>query len=83
MTPLVRKLQDSLRQDVLAPTLDRFDEVERRLDGLEHRLTEIQGLLELVLARADSSNERSVAVMESTARNTRRLEDLEHALGAR
>ncbi len=83
MTPLARKLQDSLRQDVLAPTLDRFDEVERRLDGLERGLREVQDLLELVLARAEASNERSVAVMENTARNVRRLEELEQALGGR
>jgi hypothetical protein len=83
MTPLVRRLEESIREEFLTPTLARFDELERRLDGLERRLTEVQDLLQVVLARAEASSERSLAVMESTARNARRLEELEQALGAR
>jgi hypothetical protein len=83
MKPLLRKLRDSLCRQLLAPTFDRFDDLERRLNGLEHRLREIQDLLEVVLARAEASSERSLAVIDSTARNARRLEELEQALGAR
>jgi hypothetical protein len=82
MKPLAGKLED-LRQDFLRPILDRCDQVERRLDGLERRLTEIQELLEVVLARAEASHERSLTVVESAARIARRLEELEQALGAR
>jgi hypothetical protein len=82
MKPLAGKLED-LRQDVLRPILDRCDQVERRLDRLERRLTEVQELLEAVLARAEASHERSLTVVESAARNARRLEELEQALGAR
>jgi len=71
-----------VRDGVLAPAGDRFDELDRRLAVLERQLSEIQGLLEVVLARAEASNERSLGILESAARQAQRLEELERALGA-
>ena len=82
MKPLAGKLED-FRHDLLDPVMERFDRVDRRLGELERRVTEIQELLEVVLARAEASHERSLTVVESAARNTRRLEELEQALGRR
>jgi len=82
MRPVLRKVRGSVRDGVLAPAGDRFDELDRRLAALERQLSEIQGLLEVVLARAEASNERSLGILESAARQAQRLEELERALGA-
>ena len=68
---------------VLGVIFERFDRLEGRLDHLEHRLTEIETLLEHVSARASARSEATFAVTESAARTARRLDEIERALGGR
>jgi hypothetical protein len=83
MGPLLRKLRAGLRGQLLEPVLDRLDAAERQRDHLEHRLDDLQALLEQVSARLSARTETSLAATESEARIARRLEELERLLGAR
>jgi tetrahydromethanopterin S-methyltransferase subunit G len=87
MERLLAAARGRLRRWFVEPPLrllfERFDQVNGRLDHLEHRLDEIEGLLEHVSARASARSEASSAVTESAARSARRLDEIERALGAR
>ena len=54
-----------------------------RLDKIDRRLSEMQDLLQVVLARAAATSERALTILEGAERNARRLEELERVLGAR
>jgi chromosome segregation ATPase len=75
------------RLDDLDHKLDRLDGLEGGLDkmsgDLDGRLSELQDLLQVVLARSAASSERAITILEGAARNARRLDELEQALGAR
>jgi DNA anti-recombination protein RmuC len=79
-----------VRLDDLNRKLDHLEEMSRglaemggQLEKIDGRLSEVQDLMQVVVARAAASTERAITILEGAARNERRLEELERALGAR
>jgi division protein CdvB (Snf7/Vps24/ESCRT-III family) len=60
----------------------RLDTVSARLDALQRRVAEAQAVVEATAARAASSTEQTLGVVESDARTARRFEEIERMLGA-
>jgi hypothetical protein len=67
----------------------RLDEVDERLDGISVRLDDLQGrvadaqaIVEATAARAATSTEQTLGVIESEARTARRFAEIERMLGA-
>jgi hypothetical protein len=60
----------------------RLDTVGDRLDELQRRVAEAQAVVEATAARAATSTEQTLGVVESGARTTRRFEEIERMLGA-
>jgi hypothetical protein len=81
--PLLRKLRAAVRHQLLVPVLERLDATDRKLDHLEHRMDDLQVLIEQVSARLSARTETMLAGVESEGRIARRLEELERQLGAR
>ena len=52
---------------------DRLDTVTTRLDELQHRVAEAQAVVEATAARAATSTEQTLGVVESGARTARRF----------
>jgi division protein CdvB (Snf7/Vps24/ESCRT-III family) len=61
---------------------ERLDTVSARLDALQTRVAEAQSVVEATAARAATSTEQSLGVVESNARTARRFEEIERMLGA-
>jgi hypothetical protein len=61
---------------------ERLDGVSARLDGLQTRVAEAQSVVEATAARAATSTEQTLGVVESNARTARRFEEIERMLGA-
>jgi|HubBroStandDraft_1064217.scaffolds.fasta_scaffold882575_1 hypothetical protein len=64
----------------------RLDAIDARLETmatLERRLAEVQATVEITAARAAASIEYSHGTAESEVRVTRRVEAIEHLLGAK
>jgi uncharacterized membrane protein len=67
----------------------RLDEIDHRLDGVSARLDDLRGrvadaqaVVEATAARAATSTEQSLGVVESEARTARRFAEIERMLGA-
>ncbi len=60
----------------------KVDEINGRLETLSTRLDEVQAVVEATAARAATSTEHSLGLVESDARTARRFEDIERLLGA-
>jgi hypothetical protein len=60
----------------------RLDDVGSRLDDVQRRVAEAQAVVEVSAARAASSTERSLGIVESDARTAKRFEQIEQMLGA-
>ncbi|HVC69683.1 MAG TPA: hypothetical protein VNC61_05395 [Acidimicrobiales bacterium] len=60
----------------------RLDDVGARLDEVQRRVAEAQAVVEATAARAATSTEQSLGVVESDARTARRFEEIERMLGA-
>jgi tetrahydromethanopterin S-methyltransferase subunit G len=85
----LRRAQSWIERRALAQLHDRLDEIDARFDSVDARLDEIQkhvadaqAVVEAVAARAASSTEYSLGVVESNARTARRFEQIERMLGA-
>jgi methyl-accepting chemotaxis protein len=61
---------------------ERLDQVTARLDQLAQRVAEAQAVVEATAARAASTTEQMLGVVESDARTARRFEEIERLLGA-
>jgi hypothetical protein len=61
---------------------DRLDDVGARLDEVQRRVAEAQAVVEATAARAATSTEQTLGVVESDARTARRFEEIERMLGA-
>jgi hypothetical protein len=61
---------------------ERLDTVSARLDQLQHRVADAQAVVEATAARAATSTEQSLGVVESDARTARRFAEIERMLGA-
>jgi hypothetical protein len=61
---------------------ERLDTVSARLDQLQRRVADAQAVVEATAARAATSTEQSLGVVESDARTARRFEEIERMLGA-
>jgi hypothetical protein len=82
----VRRAQGWVERRVFAQLHLRIDAIDARLqamDVLERRLGEVQATVETTAARAAASIEYSQGAAESEARVVRRIDAIEHALGAR
>jgi len=60
----------------------RLDTVSVRLDGLQHRVADAQAVVEATAARAATTTEQTLGVVESDARTARRFDEIERMLGA-
>jgi division protein CdvB (Snf7/Vps24/ESCRT-III family) len=60
----------------------RLDDVGARLDEVQRRVAEAQAVVEATAARAATSTEHTLGVVESDARTARRFEEIERMLGA-
>jgi hypothetical protein len=60
----------------------RLDDVGARLDGLQRQVADTQAVVEATAARAATSTEQTLGVVESDARTARRFEEIERMLGA-
>jgi hypothetical protein len=60
----------------------RLDDVGARLDGLQQQVADAQAVVEATAARAATSTEQTLGVVESDARTARRFEEIERMLGA-
>ena len=67
---------------VFAQMYAKVDEINGRLETLSTRLDEVQAVVEATAARAATSTEHSLGLVESDARTARRFEDIERLLGA-
>lgn len=61
---------------------NRLDEVSARLDEVQRRVAEAQAVVEATAARAATSTEQTLGVVESDARTARRFAQIERLLGA-
>ena len=86
MKRFLRRAQGWVERRAFAQLHARLDAIDARLDTLvtlERRLGEVQATVETTAARAAASIEYSRAATESEERVTRRIEAIEHLLGAR
>ncbi len=67
---------------VFAQMHAQVSEITNRLDTLSARLDEVQAVVEATAARAATSTESSLRLVESDARTARRFEEIERMLGA-
>jgi hypothetical protein len=67
---------------VFAQVHANLAEINGRLETVGTRLDEVQALVETTAARAATSSEHSLRMVESEARTKRRFEEIERMLGA-
>lgn len=82
----LRRAQGWIERRAFAQLHARLDAIDARLETmatLERRLAEVQATVETTAARAAASIEYSHGTAESEARVTRRVEAIEHMLGAK
>lgn len=82
----LRRAQGWIERRAFAQLHARLDALDARLETLvtlERRLGEVQATVETTAARAAASIEYSQGAAESEARVTRRIEAIEHLLGAK
>jgi hypothetical protein len=82
----LRRAQGWIERRAFAQLHARLDAIDARLAmlvTLERRLGEVQATVETTAARAAASIEYSHGAAESEARVTRRIEAIEHLLGAK
>ncbi len=85
MKRFLRRAQGWVERRAFAQLHARLDAIDARLETLvtlERRLGEVQAAVESTAARAAASIEYSHGAAESDARVTRRIEAIEHMLGA-
>ena len=85
MKRFLQRAQGWIERRAFAQLHARLDALDARLDmltTLERRLGEVQATVETTAARAAASIEYSHGAAESEARVTRRIEAIEHLLGA-
>jgi hypothetical protein len=85
----VKRLLGRIELRLLAQTHARLSEIEGRLDDVGARLDDVgrhvaeaQAVVEATAARAATSTEQTLGVVESEARTARRFEEIERMLGA-
>jgi hypothetical protein len=81
----LQRAQGWIERRAFAQLHARLDAIDARLDvlvPLERRLSEVQATVETTAARAAASIEYAHGAAESEARVTRRIEAIEHMLGA-
>jgi hypothetical protein len=71
-----------IERRVFAQVHANLNEINGRLDRVSTRLDEVQVLVEATAARAAASTEQSLGMVETDARTTRRVEEIERMLGA-
>jgi hypothetical protein len=71
-----------IERHLFAQTHAQVSEINRRLETLGSRLDEVQAVVETTAARVATSTERSLSLVESDSRTTRRFEEIERMLGA-
>jgi hypothetical protein len=67
---------------VLAHTHAQLKDIDDRLGVVSARLDDVQAVVEATAARAASSTEHALGIVESDARTARRFEEIERLLGA-
>jgi len=77
-----RRAAGWVERRVLAQLHAQIDALDHRLDAVERRLASVQATVETTAARAATSVEYSRGAAESEARLARRVEAIEHLLGA-
>jgi acetolactate synthase small subunit len=60
----------------------QVSEINDRLETVAKRLDEVQAVVEATSARAATSTEQALSMVESDGRTTRRFEEIERLLGA-
>ncbi len=60
----------------------QVDEITRHLETLSARIDEVQAIVEATAARAATSTEHALSLVESDARTARRFAEIERLLGA-
>jgi hypothetical protein len=81
----LQRAQGWIERRAFAQLHARLDALDARLDTLvtlERQLGDVQSTVEITAARAAASIEYSHGTAESEARLTRRIEAIEHLLGA-
>jgi hypothetical protein len=71
-----------LERRVLAQTHAQLKDIDDRLGLVSARLDDVQAVVEATAARAASSTEHALGIVESDARTARRFEEIERLLGA-
>jgi hypothetical protein len=82
----LQRAQGWIERRAFAHLHARLDALDARLDALvtlERRLGEVQATVETTAARAAASIEYAHGAVETEARVTRRIEAIEHLLGAK
>ncbi len=85
MKRFLQRAQGWIERRAFAQLHARLDALDARLDTLvtlERQLGDVQSTVEITAARAAASIEYSHGTAESEARLTRRIEAIEHLLGA-
>jgi chromosome segregation ATPase len=96
MKPILRKLRNRIRHQLVGAAMGRLDAVDgkldaidgkletldTRLDRLQQELRDMRDLLETVLARSAASSELVAAALEDIARTESRLQEVEQVIGA-
>jgi hypothetical protein len=67
---------------VFAQLHAKVDEIDHRLETLSTRIDEVQAVVEATAARAATSTEHALSLVESDARTARRFAEIERLLGA-
>jgi len=66
----------------MGQTQAQLRDISDRLGVMNARLDDVQAVVEATAARAASSTEQALGVVESDARTARRFEEIERLLGA-
>jgi hypothetical protein len=78
----VQRVLGWFERHVFAQMHAQVGEINHRLETLSARLDEVQAVVEATAARAATSTEHSLRLVESDARAARRFEEIERMLGA-
>ncbi len=70
-----------VRQQLLAPVLNRLDGIETRLAATEVVVAEVRAQLDAATSRVGALNEQALGLAETETRIARRLEEIGSLLG--